>query len=115
MNVKILTQTKNDVLKRSEITFEGHDFKVTPSRNELKAKISALLNKDEKLVVVGEINQKFGNQMVKGSARIYEDDAHLKKVELPKPLKKNLGIDVKAEKKKKQEAKPAATPAEEKK
>jgi ribosomal protein S24E len=49
--------------------------------NEVMGKVCAVLNLDEKKVVLDSVRTRFGERTMHGSARVYDDEAMLKKTE----------------------------------
>jgi small subunit ribosomal protein S24e len=81
MDFKITSDRRNELLKRREITFTlGYD-KATPSRSEVMGKVCAILNLNEKTVVLDQVKSRFGTRVVTGSARIYDDEESRVKTE----------------------------------
>ncbi|MEW6295454.1 MAG: 30S ribosomal protein S24e [Candidatus Diapherotrites archaeon] len=91
MEVKIIKEQNNPLLKRTEIEFESEAFKATPKIQELREKIAAKTGKDSELIAIVTVKQEFGAQKAKGKAHSYETKEQLKKVELPYVLAKNFG------------------------
>jgi ribosomal protein S24E len=101
MDLEIVSKKSNPLLSREEIVFRIKNFTSTPSRKDIRAKIAALTNSKEELVIVGKINQEYGLNLVEGESRVYKNAEQMKKVELPFFLERNFG------EKKKKEEKPA--------
>ncbi|NHJ39120.1 MAG: 30S ribosomal protein S24e [Asgard group archaeon] len=89
MNIKIIEKNKNKLLDRLEVIFEVESPKETPKRLEVKAKVAALINYDEKLVIIKGIHQETGKQQSKGIAHVYESEEVLKRVEPAYLIKRN--------------------------
>jgi ribosomal protein S24E len=104
MKLEIIDKKSNPLLSREEISFTVKDFTSTPSRKDIQAKISALTNSKDELVVVGKLNQKYGSSEAIGEARVYKDKTLMNKTELPHFIKRNFS---EKSKEKKEEAKPA--------
>ncbi|PIU21575.1 MAG: hypothetical protein COT15_01630 [Candidatus Diapherotrites archaeon CG08_land_8_20_14_0_20_34_12] len=113
MDVRILDENDNKVLKRKEIKFEVHGLKTSPSRKDLIKKIAALKNAKEENVIIGKILHKFGETKIKADARIYANKEDLKKIEVKPVVRVHFGVEKKAEVKK--EETPAAAGKKEKK
>ena len=97
MDLKVIQNNKNELFKRQEIVAEVEE-NVTPSKDAVREKISAMLNAPKEKIVIGKIDTEFGSNKVKIIARIYDDEAQLKKVELEHIKKRNFK-EVKVEKK----------------
>ena len=97
MNLKIISQTEEPLLSRTNIkaliSFEAQ----TPSTEDVKKQLASATKKDAKLVVVKKISTHYGNKEADVNAYIYTSEEEMKKVE-PKPKEKK--------------AKPGAAPAE---
>jgi len=104
MDLKIKNEKEDKVFDRLEIDFVIEDARTTPSRKELKQRISALKNSKEELVSIDFVKQSFGEHIAKGKAFIYSNKERLKRIE-PEFLAKRE----KEAKKAKTSEKPAAT------
>jgi len=89
MDVKIIEDKNNALLKRRELKFEVTFEGPTPTRMDVKNKMAALLNVPLELVVVQRMKNDFGRQLVNGYAKIYEDVARMKQVEEDHILERN--------------------------
>ncbi|ETA69009.1 30S ribosomal protein S24e [Methanolobus sp. WCC1] len=89
MDIKIIKEKNNALLNRRElnlaVTFDG----ATPSRNDVKAKLAAMLNVPLELVIVQKMNNEFGKQEMNVYVKIYEDAARMKQVEEAYVLERN--------------------------
>nr|WP_321497852.1 30S ribosomal protein S24e [uncultured Methanolobus sp.] len=89
MDIKIINDKKNALLNRRElniaVTFDG----ATPSRNDVRAKLAAMLNAPLELVIVQKMSNEFGKQEVDGYVKIYEDAARMKQIEEAYVLERN--------------------------
>jgi len=80
-DLKITGDRRNELLKRRELSFSLGYTGSTPSRSEVMGKVCAVLNLDEKKVVLDAVKTRFGERRMLGSARVYDDEAMLKKTE----------------------------------
>jgi small subunit ribosomal protein S24e len=80
-DLKITGDRRNELLKRRELSFTLGYTASTPSRSEVMGKVCAILNLDEKKVVLDSVKTRFGERKMVGSARVYDDEAMLKKTE----------------------------------
>jgi len=80
-DLKITGDRRNELLKRRELSFTLGYTGSTPSRSEVMGKVCAILNLDEKKVVLDSVKTRFGERRMLGSARVYDDEAALKKTE----------------------------------
>lgn len=104
MKVEITNREKNPLLNREEIEFSITESAATPSRKELRERISALTNVKIELVVVEKISKEFGSKDASGTANIYADEKILKKTELPQIVGRNIGQKRKGKKAEKAKA-----------
>ncbi len=128
MEIHIIKDKANPLLKRREITLKVKD-RATPPRIEVKNKLAALVNSKPELIVIEHINTIFGKQEAIGEASVYENEERLKQLahqhliarDAPKvkeaseapaaaPVSKEPEVkpEAKAEAKPKEEAKPKA-------
>ena len=84
MNIKILEEKDNAILKRKELLLEIDFLDKTPSNEEMKKELAKKFNTKENLVAVKQINQIFGKRTCKVKANIYNDEKSLKEIE-PQP------------------------------
>ncbi len=124
MEIEILNERENPLLKRKEVRFNVIYEGAVPSLKEVRGKLLSVLirdqgsrssednvlglNSNEKLTVVDGIKPKFGRTVAKGYVKIYLDENGMK-AEPKHRLKKNF------EEKKPKEEKPAETKEPEKK
>lgn len=83
MEVKIIQQQQNILLKRKEIAFEiDHtQTKGTPSRVEIRNRLADLLKTKPELVYVKLVKTKTGTMQATGQANAYETVEQAKRVE----------------------------------
>lgn len=103
MKLEMVGKKENKALERTEVEFTIKDTKITPNRKEVRAKIAALLNAKEELVVITGISHSFGGTDSEAKANVYENEATLKKTEPKYLVERTEG----KKEKKKEEAKPA--------
>jgi small subunit ribosomal protein S24e len=73
MEIKILEQKDNKLLKRKEILLLiDHSNKATPSREELSNEISKIFNVPKEKIVIDYILSIRGDQKAKAKVKIYE-------------------------------------------
>ena len=89
MDIRILKDKNNALLNRRELDFVVKYEGSTPSRNDVKNKLAAMLNAPLELLIVQRIKTEYGTQEAKGYAKLYEDVARMKGVELEYVLKRN--------------------------
>ena len=93
MDIRINKDKKNLLLNRRELDFIVRYEGSTPSRNDVKNKLAAMLNAPLELLVVQRIKTEYGMQEAKGYAKLYEDAARMKEVELEYVLKRNAILE----------------------
>ncbi len=79
MEIQIIKDKKNTILKRREISFKVKE-KVTPPRIDVKGKLAALLNSKPELIVIERLDTVYGKQELMGAACIYETEERLKQL-----------------------------------
>ncbi len=90
VKVDIIRQKENKVLKRKEVDFRiEHVGGTTPSRADIRATIAAQLDSDPSTVVIRSLATRFGIGVTEGRARIYNDVAQAKRVEVDYILKRH--------------------------
>jgi small subunit ribosomal protein S24e len=107
--VKITSDRRNELLKRRELSFTLGYTGSTPSRSEVMGKVCAVLSLDEKKVVLDSVRTRFGERMMDGIARVYDDEDGLAKTERPYLMARSRP---KAEKKGPEPGAAKATPKE---
>lgn len=106
MRIDIVSKKDNKILGRQEVEFTVKEVTSTPSRAEIRKKIAATLNADEKCLIVDVMETAYGSREISGTARVYSNAVDLKKTELPFIITRNFG---------KEEEKKETPKAEEKK
>ena len=81
MEIKINSNTRNELLSRSEIAFTATYEGATPSRMDIGAKIAALQNVPIENLILSPLQSRFGLRAVQGVARIYDSAEALKATE----------------------------------
>jgi ribosomal protein S24E len=98
-NIEIVEESKNPLISRTEIKFRVDHFGAgTPNRLEIKKKIAAMKNANEKLTIIRKIQTHFGGSYDIGTVYIYEtsDDLqffepfHIKVRNLPKETRAEI-------------------------
>jgi len=92
MEVKIVQQQYNPLLKRKELAFEiKHDqTRGTPSRLEVRQKLAEMLKTNLELVYVKRIETKTGTMKARGEANAYDTMEQVKLVEPQYIIERNL-------------------------
>jgi len=89
MDVEILEDRKNPLLRRREVKFKVSYQGATPKRDEVRAKLIANLNSDRDLTVLDKFESDYGSQTAKGYAKVY-DSKDAMKVETGHMLERNF-------------------------
>lgn len=73
MDVKILDDRANPLLKRHEVRFEvAHATRATPSREEVRGELSKLVHAPKERVIVERMVARYGTAVTRGEALVYE-------------------------------------------
>ncbi len=97
MEIEITSRKENPLLHREEVEFIiRHENEGIPSRKVVKAKISAMLNKNQDQVVLQYILGRFGSHISKGRVHVYDSAEEALKNE-PKYLLKRQDMLQEAE------------------
>jgi len=83
MDFQVTSDRRNELLRRRELAFTLGYSGSTPSRSEVMGRLCAILNLDEKKVVLDSVKTRFGERKMLGIARVYDDEEMLAKTELP--------------------------------
>lgn len=89
MEIAIINDKKNPLLKRREIKFKINHDTGTPKRNDVKGKLVAMLNAKPKLVVIERMRSEFGKRETLGYVKIYDSEKYLKRIERPHIVERN--------------------------
>ncbi len=92
MDIKILTEKQNPLLKRKEVNFQVKHEQTgsTPSRLEIKKAVATALKVDEKMVFVKKCSTKTGTQTAEGIANVYDTIEQAKFIEPEYIIKRNV-------------------------
>ncbi|TGC11374.1 30S ribosomal protein S24e [Methanolobus halotolerans] len=89
MDIKIIKEKNNAPLNRRELDLNIGFDGATPSRDQVKGKVAAMLNVPLELVIVQRMKNEFGRQAVSAYVKIYENAERMKQVEAKYVLKRN--------------------------
>ena len=111
MELKIIDEHKNILLKRKEVTFEvdHSQTKSTPSRVELRNKLAEMLKTKPELIYIKRVETKMGTMRATGKANAYDSLEQAKHVEPKYIIARNTPAAEKKEEKAEAEA-PAPPP-----
>jgi len=84
MELKILNTKEYPLLSRTRIEVEVIFDNATPTKKEIKSKLSKDLGKDEKLIVVKGIYTIRGLKKAKNLSYVYQNEETLKRIEIVK-------------------------------
>ena len=73
MEIKILEDRPNPLMKRHEYRFEiAHATAATPTREEVRGELSKLVKAPKDRVIVERMRARFGTAVTRGDALVYE-------------------------------------------
>ncbi|MFP4050495.1 MAG: 30S ribosomal protein S24e [Thermoplasmata archaeon] len=82
VEVEIESEKENKLLHRRELTLiVSHQGEETPGREQLKDRVSNLLNSPKNTVIIDSINTMFGKEQSNVVARVYDDEESAVKYE----------------------------------
>ena len=93
MDINVTEDKNNALLNRREINFAVKFEGATPSRNDVKGKLVAMLNAPLDLTIIHKLDGEYGMQELAGYAKIYEDAARMKQVEGKHMIARNEAPD----------------------
>ncbi|MFH0861489.1 MAG: 30S ribosomal protein S24e [Candidatus Altiarchaeota archaeon] len=73
MEVEVLSDRKNPLLKRREVKIKVSFQGMTPKRMDVRSKVVAVLNSDKELTVLDALEPEFGAQLAQGYVKVYDD------------------------------------------
>ncbi len=101
MEVKILSEKTNKLLKRKEVQFQVEHEKPgsTSTRHEVKRAVADVLKTDVDLVFIRKFETRTGTHTAFGTANLYDSVEHAKRVEPTYIVKRNIPEKPEEEKK----------------
>ncbi len=91
MELKIVSQKQNPLLKRKEVQFTVvHTQSKTPARLDIKRTIASELQISDKLVFIKKMKTMTGTNTTVGEANAYESEAQAKLIEPAYIMKRNV-------------------------
>jgi small subunit ribosomal protein S24e len=81
MDFEVTRDARNELLSRREVDFSLRFDGPTPSRMQVIGKLAAMLNVNEKLLVLDSLKTSFGMTQLSGKARIYDSEEQKAKTE----------------------------------
>jgi small subunit ribosomal protein S24e len=89
LDIQVIEEKNNPLLKRREVVFKVIHEDATPSRKSVVERLAATMNSKVGLVMVDEIKTVFGKRESMGYAKIYETTERVKQVERPHIIARN--------------------------
>ena len=90
MEIRILEERTNPLLKRHEYRFEiAHATAATPSRDAVRGELAKLVKAPKDRVVVERMHARFGTAVTRGDALVYESADAAKAIEREHILVRN--------------------------
>jgi small subunit ribosomal protein S24e len=116
MEIKVLSEKQNPMLKRKEVSFqvEHEQTGTTPSRPEIRKAVASATKTDVNVVFVKKFETKTGTHTAFGTANIYVTIEQAKLIEPEYIVKRNIP-DEKDKETKEPETKETKEPVEKKK
>jgi len=91
MEIKILSENVNQLLKRKEVVFQvDNQTGSTPPRLDVKNALAKLLKTDANLVFIKKLKTKTGTRKTIGLANVYDSMEHAKLIEPEYIVKRNI-------------------------
>lgn len=92
MEVKIVSERENLLLKRKEVHFQVEHTQTgsTPPRQEVKKAVAEMLKKDLNLVFIKKLETKTGTNMAVGVANVYDSVDQAGHIEPKYIIKRNM-------------------------
>jgi len=91
MEIEIVGDENNVLLKRREVKFKVSYAGATPIMEDVRSKLVAILNSDKKLTVLDYVKSDYGRHSAQGYVKVYAD-AEAMKVEPAYKLKRNFEV-----------------------
>lgn len=90
MDIKIRDKIENKLYNRVElILIIEHPGEATPKRDDIKSRVAAMFNHNEKLVVVKKILTEFGKNRSIAKVYLYNEEKDMMRIEPKYILKRN--------------------------
>jgi len=81
MEIEITKEKRNELLMRRELSFILSYDGATPSRMQIAGKLAAIINTNEKMLVIDSLKTSFGKMELTGNARVYDSEETRQKTE----------------------------------
>jgi small subunit ribosomal protein S24e len=104
VEIKIISEKENPLLKRKEIQFQVNHEKTgpTPQRLEVRKAVANALKVNADLVFIKKLETKTGTHMAAGSANLYDSAEQARLIEPEYIVKRNIPPEKPKEEKKEQ-------------
>ena len=81
MEIRILEQKANPLLKRQEVRFEiAHATAATPKRDDVRGELSKMLKASKDRVIIERMSARFGTATTQGTANVYDNSEAAKSI-----------------------------------
>jgi len=92
MEIKILVEKDNVLLKRKEVVFQVNHNQTgsTPPRLEVKNALAGILKKDANLIFIKKLETKTGTHTAIGVANVYDSFEQAKRIEPEYIINRNI-------------------------
>ncbi|MGP8329525.1 MAG: 30S ribosomal protein S24e [Methanosarcinaceae archaeon] len=89
MDITVTEDKNNALLDRREINFKVKYEGATPSRNDVRNQLLAMLDASLDLTIIQKLDNEYGMQELTGYAKIYEDATRMVQIERKHMVKRN--------------------------
>jgi len=89
LDIQVVSEKSNPILKRREISFKVIHDEATPSRKSIVERLAATQNSKVGLVFVDGLKTEFGKRETIGYAKIYEAEERAKQIERAHIIERN--------------------------
>jgi small subunit ribosomal protein S24e len=74
MEIKILEERPNPLMKRNEYRFEvTHPTAATPTRDQVRGELSKIVKASKERVIIERMHARYGTAITRGDALVYEN------------------------------------------
>ena len=92
MKIEIIKERENHLLNRRELSFKVRHDAATPSRQEVRKKLIALLNAKKETVILDSFTSRYGLMESIGVVRVYKSEDRAREVESRFLIDKNFRV-----------------------
>ncbi|MCK5660887.1 MAG: 30S ribosomal protein S24e [Methanosarcinales archaeon] len=89
MDIEIISKKENPLLQRTELTFTANADGATPTRSDVKNKLVAMLDSSQELLILDNIETRYGSTECTGYVKVYETAERAKQIEFEHVIAKN--------------------------